>query len=97
MPKWHISGWYILLPFKPMNQKKLANATTAPGSKAEFHLTPIKKTENTAFDGKVKKKKNHHSETSLVIDKLSLSFPFIKHMISSYHVIHSQCRDKKLQ
>ena len=56
LPKLHIWRWHILLPFKPMNYKQLANATAAPGSKVEFHLTPIKKIERTAFDCKVEKK-----------------------------------------
>ena len=55
-PKLPILRQHILLPAKSMNYKKLANATVASGSKADFHLIPIKKTGRTAFDYKKEKK-----------------------------------------
>lgn len=87
MPTLPVLRWHILLPFKPKNYKKLANATEAPGSKADFHLIPIKKIGRTAFDCKVGGKYLYHSEISFGIDKLSISpsFPFINYVIGTYH------------
>lgn len=55
MTKQPILGWQNLLPFKPMNCKKLENTIAALEFQVEFHLVPIRKTERTAFDCKGKK------------------------------------------